>query len=246
MFHVLVQRPRPRLINPRMMAWIAVAHGVLALVVWIAYRRSTAEPPPRPPDTYVLEFPIFDDPTLVQTADPRPAVEPGGTRELRAPAQVPRRVPPPDPREQPVDPREYSGRGPIARLEVPSPRPLVPDPVTPRRWYPNFNTGVLPAEFAEVQPAVADPGEAGRLLQRHYPAELAADQVSGTTLVEVVVEANGRVRRGSAHIVESSHEPFAEATLRIIERLRFTPARVGEQPVAVAAKVPSVWRAPEL
>lgn len=244
MFRVLVQRQKARLINPRSMAWIALAHGVVALVTWVAYRRATAQDPPGSPPEYVVEFPIFDDPTVVATADPQPALSPAGTRELLAPDSTPTRITPPDPRERPVDPRDYSGMGPIARVEVSLPR-HTPDRPETRRVYPNFNDGVLPAEFAEVQPVMADPAEAGRLLQRNYPVELAQHQVSGRTLVEIVVEPNGRVRRGSAHIVETSHQPFAEATLRIIERLRFTPARVGEQPVAVAVKVPIVWRAPE-
>jgi periplasmic protein TonB len=244
MFHVLVNRHRARLAEPRTVAWIAAIHGVIALVAWIAYTRATAEEPPRDPPEYVVEFPILSDPAVVVSKDPAPARIPG-TRELPAPAEAPDRISPPNPNDRALNPNEYNGMGPIARVEVPPLRPVVTPSLPSRRLYPNFNTGVIPAEMAEEQPVMADPAEAGRLLQRHYPVALAAERVSGRTLVEIVVEASGRVRPGSARIVDTSHEPFGQATLRIIERLRFRPARVGNQPVAVAVKVPIVWQVTE-
>ena len=47
---------------------------------------------------------------------------------------------------------------------------------------------------------------------------------------------------GSARVVEATHPLFEDATLRIIERMRFRPAKVLDQAVAVVVQIPIEWR----
>ncbi len=166
----------------------------------------------------------------------------GERLELDAPAEVPDGIAPEPPNLRPVDPREFrDGRsGDVIGTPQLEPLPLTGNTDRP----PGTNLDeVLDAAMAERQPVLERTGLA-RALERYYPPLLRDSRVAGTVLVELVVEANGRVRPGSAEIVDASHPAFGDAALRAVERFRFSPAEVGGVRVPVRVTVPITWAVP--
>jgi periplasmic protein TonB len=71
----------------------------------------------------------------------------------------------------------------------------------------------------------------------HYPEDLWDAGVEGQTMLKVYVSENGRV--DTVHVEESSgHEAFDTAAVNGAQKLRFEPARRGEQPVGVWVLLP--------
>ena len=64
-----------------------------------------------------------------------------------------------------------------------------------------------------------------------YPVRLLDERVGGHAVVQYVVDANGRVERGSVRDVESTHPDFAAAIPDALRRMRFRAARMGGRPV---------------
>ena len=81
-------------------------------------------------------------------------------------------------------------------------------------------------------------------MERLYPSVLRDGRVAGRVVVELIVEADGRVRPNSAQVVEATHPAFGEATLRAVERFRFRPAKMGGVPVPVRVTIPINWTVP--
>lgn len=246
MFRVLTHRRKSRLTSPRFVIGSVAAHVVAALVVVSVSRAGPLPTPPEDPEIirYIpVDPPAPEDPSPPPVEPVRP-VRQGDFKELIPPETVPDRIPDPDPTEPAVDPDDYSAIGIPADSVVPNPGPPPPSqpPGDGPRGGPDYRGMPFPESYVDVKPSLANSAEAGRLLQRHYPAIYADAGVPGLTVVEVVVEANGRVRRGSARVVQTSHEQFGEAALRIVERFRFSPGKVGEQPVAVSVQVPIHWQ----
>ncbi len=69
-----------------------------------------------------------------------------------------------------------------------------------------------------------------------YPSELLAEALSGTVLVEVVIDENGKAVHGS--IVESTHPAFEAPALEAARKMEFTPARRGGKAVAIKVRLP--------
>jgi protein TonB len=78
-------------------------------------------------------------------------------------------------------------------------------------------------------------------MERNYPPQLRDARVSGRAVVEVIVDEDGRVRPGSARVIETSHPAFEDATLRAAERFRFRPAKIAGMVVPVKVAIPVVW-----
>jgi TonB family protein len=64
-----------------------------------------------------------------------------------------------------------------------------------------------------------------------YPPALAAEQVTGTVKLDLLVDEAGEVE--SATLVEGVHPLLDDAALHAAPRLRFTPATLNGQPVPV-------------
>ncbi|HEX6041421.1 energy transducer TonB, partial [Longimicrobium sp.] len=97
--------------------------------------------------------------------------------------------------------------------------------------------------MVEVRPELNRDGLA-RTMERYYPSIMRDSRVAGRVVVEVIVDENGRVRQGSARIVETTHPAFGEATLQAVERFRFRPARMGGTAVPVRVTIPINWTVP--
>lgn len=249
MFKVLAGERKRRIISPTTIAASVTAHLLLlGGVVYAAGGEShdtgvvpmdttilwTADDPPPPPD------PVEPSPPPAQPDQAPPT--PGETLQLTAPDEVPDDITPEAPEVRPVDTTAYSGIGRIGDVigprttEEPAQPTGNPDP-------PRGGDHVPSAEDVEELPDM-DRGALSRALERNYPAVLRDSRVNGRVLIELIVDEDGRVREGSARVVEASHPAFGEATLRAVERFRFRPAKMAGMPVPVRVTIPIQWTVP--
>lgn len=250
MFKVLSGQTR-RVISPATLATSVAAHVLLLGGVVYAAASDTRETPPEVSIVdleYVQPEPVEPEPEPLAPQSPaspdEPTQEPvaGETLELPEIFEVPGTILPEPPGVEPVDLKDYSGIGPVGDVigePPPLPTPLAGDPAPS-----GGGTEFIPGEdMVEVRPELQRDGLA-RTLGRYYPAVLRDARVAGTVMIEMVVNEDGRVREGSARVVESSHPAFGEAAVRAVERFRFRPARMGGQPVPVRVTLPINWTVP--
>ncbi|HEX8431146.1 MAG TPA: TonB family protein, partial [Longimicrobium sp.] len=233
MFRVFVRKRKRRLSSPRTIALSIGAHlllvgGIVAAstaappleetVIEIPIGPAPVEPPP-PPAPAPVETPASDD-------APRPV--PGETVQLPAPETVPTQIPPVDVDATPLTAAQTTGLGAVG--DVYGPPPATPTPPTGTTVGESTDGDyVYDSGMVESLPGLANGREMAQHLRRNYPQMLADAAVSGRVLLEFVVDPDGRVRPGSVRVVESTNEQFSEASVRVAERFRFRPARVGDQ-----------------
>jgi protein TonB len=250
MFKVLTGERRRRALSPAAFAVSLAAH--VALVGGALY--AAGAPPEREVVDRFLDLPPLPEEPSPPAPPPAPLDEPaappppddllpveGETLELDAPADVPDRIAPEPPHVRPVDPRHYTGVGrPGDVIGTPQAEPI---PLTGNTAVPPTADEVIDETDAEQRPEL-DRRDLARALERYYPATLREARLEGTVVVEMVVEADGRVRPGSAEVVNASHPAFGHAVLRAVDRFRFTPARVGGVAVPVRVTIPIAWSVP--
>lgn len=248
MFRVLTRKRKRRLSSPRIVALSVGAH--LLLLVGVVASSTAAPAEARVQEVVNDEWDIAKPappppaPAEPQQPDSPPPPTPGQTLETPSPTAVPDGIEKPDPKEERVPAEHVTGIGPIG--DVIGPRPAEPTPPTgtteqtPGRRFDNG--GVYTSDMVEETPSLANGGEVSRLFERFYPRVLADQGVGGRVMLELIVEADGRVRPGSVRVVSATNPQFSDATMRIVERFRFRPARVGEQAVPVMVTIPIDWK----
>lgn len=252
MFKVLNGQKR-RVISPTTVAASIAAHLLLLGGAVYAAANDTRpvehvtgqieifpEAPTEPP------APTVEEPTPPTPAPPpvepdAPAPVPGQTLQLETPTEVPETIAPEPPGAVPVDDRHFTGQGPVGNVigtppTTPTPPAVPMNPAPPADYVPN-------ARDVEEQPELNRDG-LSRTMERFYPSILRDSRTRGRVLVELIVDVDGRVRPGSAEIVEATHPAFGEATLRAVERFRFRPAKMAGVPVPVRVTIPVNWTIP--
>jgi len=251
MFQVLSGRKR-RVISPATIAASVAAH---LLLLGGAVYAAASDPAPREQAGPVIDLNDFpQEPTPPEPLPAPPPPEPpapeeepredvpGATLQVDQVTKVPDQIQPEPPGVVPVDPADYSGDGPIGNRigtppPVPTPAPPAAAPAGPGEFIPDEG-------MVEERPVLDRDGLA-RTLGRYYPSVLRDSRVAGRVVIEMVVDADGRVREGSARVVETSHAAFGEAAVRAVERFRFRPARMGGVPVPVRVTLPIQWTVPD-
>lgn len=255
MFKVLSGEKKRRVISPGTITASVAAH--LLLVAGFVYAAS-AEPEPREVVGVEVELPelveeqkqetppppVEEQPTPPPLAD-EPVQEPvpGETLEVPQVTDVPDVLPPPNPADRPINPDDYSGIGrPGDYIGPPAadPKPPTGEPAPPAGPVEDF----IPDETMVERRPELDRNGLGRALERHYPSILRDSRVSGRVVIELIVDANGRPRPGSARVVDASHPAFGEAALRAVDRFRFRPAMMGGTAVPVRVTIPIQWTVP--
>jgi protein TonB len=252
MFKVLNARKR-RVISPTTVAASIAAH--LLLLGGAVYAAANDTGPREEVDGVIVieweptepapkvEEPAPPPPPAPQAVEPdAPAPVPGQTLQLESLTEVPETIAPEPPGVVPVDDRHFTGKGPVGNVigtppATPTPPAVPTNPAPPAPYVPN-------ARDVEEQPELNRDG-LSRTMERFYPSILRDSRTTGRVLVELIVDVDGRVRPGSAEIVEATHPAFGEATLRAVERFRFNPARMGGVPVPVRVTIPINWTVPD-
>jgi protein TonB len=248
MFRVFVRKRKRRLSTPRT---VILSAGVHLLLLGAVVAVSTAAPAPDvPEETLKGEWDIVEpkapppppEPEEPRPVDAPPPPTPGETVQLPAPTTIPDGIPKPDPHAVPLSEADVSGLGKVG--DVIGPPPATPAPPTGNPAAdpgpPSFDGYVY--ETVEEKPELQNGRDIARLLDRNYPRSLAEAGVAGQVMLELIVDVNGRVRPGSVRVVSATDPQFSDASVRVAERLRFTPARVGDRAVPVMVTLPIDWK----
>ena len=180
------------------------------------------EPPPPPPPT---------------PEAPPPVVK--GFQELVPPVEPPKEIPKVDPNQNAARAEDFSGVGRAGGVADGVQNGQAQD-VTARQAPPDEGTYELSA--VEEQPELSNRSEVARQLSRNYPPLLRDAGVVGTVVVRMRVMENGSVDPASVSIENSSHEAFGDAARRVVERMRFRPAKVGGKAVKVWVTLPVTFQ----
>jgi periplasmic protein TonB len=249
MFQVVAGERKRRVISPTTIAASVAAHVLLLGGALYAAAGDARKPeevstvvdigdytPPPPP------APVEPTPPPPQPAQPnQPAPTTGETLQLPTPMVAPDGVKDEAPDVKAVDPNAYSGIGRIG--DVIGPPTVEPKPPT-GNTDPPPGPDYVPGELDVEERPVLDRSGLGRALERHYPPVLRDSRVSGRVVIELIVNEDGRVRDGSARVLEASHPAFGEAALRAVDRFRFRPAKMAGVAVPVRVTIPIQWTVP--
>jgi TonB family protein len=98
---------------------------------------------------------------------------------------------------------------------------------------------VYAMEDVDVEPRPLNLREVRHTIERAYPPELRAQRVSGFVHVRLRLDREGVPR--DLNVTRTSHVAFNQPTLESLALLRFSPARVGGEPVEVWMDLPIQW-----
>jgi len=214
------------------------------------------ELPPEPRDPPKVELAKEPEPVVRRTPPPAPVK--GDFVTPRPPEHPPVGIPAPDLNAQPITQVDVSGigkegdvvgavdpgdhRAPTGNTQPSEAREAPPAPAAAPEPEPEpvSNEPVAESEV-DVRPSLRNTDDVQRALQRVYPPSLRDAGVTGQTVLQFVIDENGRVEPSSVEVVSSSDDAFAAAARRIIGTMRFTPARIHGRTVRVTTTLPVSW-----
>jgi TonB family protein len=101
-------------------------------------------------------------------------------------------------------------------------------------------TGAYEVRMVETPPRPTNVGDMVRAMEQYYPAPLRGAGATGSVTVRIRVDVDGRPTQ--MQILHSTDRGFDDATMRVVRRLRFHPARLDGVPVPVWVELPIEWR----
>jgi protein TonB len=102
--------------------------------------------------------------------------------------------------------------------------------------------GTYELSAVEEQPSLSNSSEVQRQLARNYPPLLRDAGVIGTVTLRMRVLEDGHVDPESISVENTTHDAFADAAKRVVEKMRFRPAKVGGHPVKVWVTLPVTFQ----
>jgi len=153
--------------------------------------------------------------------------------------EPPAKIPDVDPNQKAVNVEDFTGVG-VAGGTSKGVEGGVPQNMADKK---EDNTGTAPIDvsLAEEKPQLQNGPEVQRLLQRLYPPLLRDAGITGQVQMKFVVNAQGRVEATSVSVINATHDQFGEASTKVVEKMRFRPAKVGGRPVPVLVQIPISW-----
>lgn len=141
------------------------------------------------------------------------------------------------------EPATVQGQPVPVRVEVPiqwrAPAPAGDAAAAPRAAPAPDSLGAYELTEVEEQPRPINVGAMQAELQRLYPPHLRRAGERGVVQVRFMITTAGEV--GHLRLISSNHAGFDAVTLQAVRVLRFTPAKIGGQPVATWVEVPIQW-----
>jgi protein TonB len=182
---------------------------------------------------------------------PAPPVK-GDFVSPRPPETPPSVLPPANPNATPITQVDVSGIGKEGdvvgavdasdhRAPTGNTTPAPPTPPTEEKAAEPANDGPMEESAVDVRPSLRNQENVQRQLERVYPPSLRDSGVTGETVLQFVIDENGRVEPGTVEVVSSSNEAFSAAARRIVGTMRFSPARSHGRTVRVTTTVPVRW-----
>lgn len=186
------------------------------------------KPPPPKPDP-VRPAPRTPAPPPVETPAP-----PLGFQTLRAPVEIPVRIPEVDLSARITSEADFSGKGVAGGTGAGREGGTTGGTGTGASADAGRQT-FYEYEVEQTVSLVSGP-------QPEYPGLLREDGTEGVVLIEFVVTENGRVDMSSLKVVESSHSLFTSAVRAVLPRMRFSPARVSGRNVRQYVQQPFTFK----
>jgi TonB family protein len=149
--------------------------------------------------------------------------------------EPPKDIPAVDPNQQAVKAEDFSGEGKSGGVKDGQEKG-VPQPTQDREQ--PVDQGVYDISSVEVKPSLSNSSDVQRALERNYPPLLRDAGVGGTVQLSFRVNEDGRVDPSTIEVVSSDNEQFSEAAKKVVERMRFRPAKVNDRPVKVLVQLP--------
>ena len=185
------------------------------------------EPPPPPP------------PEQPQEAPPIPK----GFQELVPPDEPPPEIPKVDLSAPAVSAADFSGIG-IAGGKADGDATVkeAPRVEPPPESQPGFAYEVA---VLDSPPRLSNANQVQSTLQRLYPRMLQDAGIEGTVVMQFVITEKGEVEPSSVKVISSTHEQFASASEKAVERFRFRPGKYKGKDVRVLIQMPIAWKPQE-
>jgi len=162
-----------------------------------------------------------------------------GFQELQPPQEPPKDIPAVDPNQQAVKAEDFSGVGKAGGVAEGVDKGVAQSTVE-RETPPD--EGVYDISAVEVRPELSNRSDVGRALERNYPPLLRDAGVGGTVTLSFRVNEDGRVDPTTITVVSSDNEQFSDAAKKVVERMRFRPAKVNDRPVKVLVQLPVTFQ----
>jgi len=148
----------------------------------------------------------------------------------------------PEPKKPTSPPREWTKHAPnqkaipapIPTQPVPAPEPEEtppPSPAATSNGTGEYGIGDGSASVLSRLPQLLNLSDLSVILKRFYPEQARTERREGTVVLDLHIDTDGHVQ--SADVVRSNGSDFDDAARRIAKLLRFTPAFMGSQRVAV-------------
>ena len=169
---------------------------------------------------------------------PQPEVAPPvvkGTQALVPPAEPPKDIPDVDLSAPAVKQEDFSGQGKIGGVAAGVDKGVAQS--TAKREEP-ANEGVYEVSAVSELPKLTNGSEVARTLSRNYPPLLRDAGVTGSATLKFVIDASGRVENASITVLDSTHPQFGDAAKKVVEKMKFKPAKVNGQGVRVQVTQP--------
>jgi protein TonB len=180
------------------------------------------EPPPPPPP---------------EVEAPPPVVK--GTQTLVPPEEPPAKIPDVDPTQTAVKVEDFSGVGKEGGVHNGVENGVAQD-ASDREAPPAEGTYEISA--VEERPDLTNRSDVARSLSRNYPPLLKDAGITGTVTIRMRIMEDGRVDPASISVENSTHDAFGDAARKVVERMRFRPAKVGGRPVKVWITLPVTFQ----
>lgn len=210
------------------------------------------EEPPQPKEPPKVELAKEPEPPRAPRQPPAPVK--GDFVTPRPPETPPVGIPAPDMNARPITEADVSGigkegdvigtvdesdtRAPTGHTE---PAPPTPEPAPVEPTPEPVSNEPMSESAVDVRPSLRNASDVQRALERVYPEQLRDAGVTGQTVLQFVIDENGRVEPSSVEILSSSNDQFAAAARRIVSSMRFSPAKSGGRTVRVTTTLPVTW-----
>jgi TonB family protein len=197
------------------------------------------------PDEPKPEEPKPEEPKPEEPEPPKPEPQAPappvvkGFQELQPPAEPPKDIPAVNPNQVAVKEEDFSGVGKAGGAAEGVATGVAQS--TAERDTP-ADEGVYDISSVEVKPSLSNSSEVQRALERNYPPLLRDAGVGGTVQLSFRVNEDGRVDASTIEVVSSDNDQFSEAAKKVVERMRFRPAKVNDSPVKVLVQLPITFQ----
>jgi periplasmic protein TonB len=154
---------------------------------------------------------------------------PKGFQVLRAPVEIPIKIPEIDLTKRVTNEEDFSGKGVAGGIAkgVAGGTPI--DLSNSQQTY---------FEFQVEKPAAAIPGT----VNPSYPEALRSAGVEGEVRLQFVVDTTGRVESGSVKVSRATNDLFASSARAAVPRMRFYPAEIGSRKVRQLVELPITFQ----